>query len=69
MLYFKETVYEDVEWVYLAHDSVQWRTLVNTVMNLSYDNSRSIQTLKEKLCFSIVRYPSMFIRGTTDFDK
>jgi hypothetical protein len=25
----KERIF-DVEWIYLAHDSIQWRTLVNT---------------------------------------
>jgi hypothetical protein len=26
--------YEDVEWIHLAHDTVQWLSLVNVVMNL-----------------------------------
>jgi hypothetical protein len=30
---FKEIGYEDVDWVYLAQDRVQWRALWNTVMN------------------------------------
>jgi hypothetical protein len=27
-------VWEDVDWIKLAQDRVQWRTLVNTIMNL-----------------------------------
>jgi hypothetical protein len=30
----KGIAYEDVNWIHLAQDSVQWRALVNTVMNL-----------------------------------
>jgi hypothetical protein len=30
----KETQYEDVHWIHLALDRDQWRTLVNTIMNL-----------------------------------
>jgi hypothetical protein len=30
----KEIGYEDVDWIHLAHDWEQWRTLMNTVMNL-----------------------------------
>jgi 23S rRNA maturation mini-RNase III len=30
----KETGYERMGWIYLAHDREKWRTLVNTVMNL-----------------------------------
>jgi hypothetical protein len=29
----KEIRYEDVDWIHLAKDGVQWRALVNTVMN------------------------------------
>jgi hypothetical protein len=30
----RETVWEGVDWIYLAHDMDQWQTLVNTIMNL-----------------------------------
>jgi hypothetical protein len=29
----KEIRYEGVDWIHLAQDTVQWRTLVNTIMN------------------------------------
>jgi hypothetical protein len=32
---FKEIGSEDMNWVHLARDRVQWRALVNTVMNPS----------------------------------
>jgi hypothetical protein len=28
----KEVVYEDVNWIHLAQNGVQWRTLENTVL-------------------------------------
>jgi hypothetical protein len=31
---FRETGWEGVDWMHLAQDREQWRTLVNTVMNL-----------------------------------
>jgi hypothetical protein len=31
---FKVMGFEDVKWVHLTEDRVQWRTVVNTVMNL-----------------------------------
>jgi hypothetical protein len=30
----EETGFEDVYWIYLAQDRVQWQTLVNMVINL-----------------------------------
>jgi hypothetical protein len=30
----KGTMYERVDWIHLAQDRVQWRALVNMVMNL-----------------------------------
>jgi hypothetical protein len=33
-VYLKEIVYENMDWVQVAQDDVQWRTLANTVMNL-----------------------------------
>jgi hypothetical protein len=30
----KETAWDGMDWIDLAQDSVQWRTLMNTVMNL-----------------------------------
>jgi len=27
----KEIGFEDVDWIYLAHDRVRWRTIKNTV--------------------------------------
>jgi hypothetical protein len=30
----REIVWEGVDWMHLAHDRDQWRTLVNKVMNL-----------------------------------
>jgi hypothetical protein len=30
----KEIGWEDVDWIYLVQDNDQWRTVVNTVMNL-----------------------------------
>jgi hypothetical protein len=30
----REIGWEDVDWIHPAHDRYQWRTLVNTVMNL-----------------------------------
>jgi hypothetical protein len=32
----RETGWEVVDWINLAQDSVQWLTLVNTVMNLRF---------------------------------
>jgi hypothetical protein len=32
----RETVWEDVDWVYLIQDRDQWWALVNTVMNLRF---------------------------------
>jgi hypothetical protein len=29
-----EVRYEDTDWIHLARDRDQWRTVVNTVMNL-----------------------------------
>jgi hypothetical protein len=31
---FKEILFEDPNWIYLAHVSVNWRSLINTVINL-----------------------------------
>jgi hypothetical protein len=31
---FKETEYENVDWIQLAQERVQWQALVNMVMNL-----------------------------------
>jgi hypothetical protein len=31
---FRETGWRDMDWIYLAQGSDQWRALVNTVMNL-----------------------------------
>jgi len=31
---FKVTAWEDAEWIYLSYDRNQWRTVVNTEMNL-----------------------------------
>jgi hypothetical protein len=33
-MYLNEIGCEDVNWIHLARDRVQWRTLVNTVMKL-----------------------------------
>jgi hypothetical protein len=33
-LYLKEVGCDDVDWIHLAQDKVQWRFLVNAVMNL-----------------------------------
>jgi hypothetical protein len=33
-MYFRELVWQFVDWVHLAQDSDQWQALVNTVMNL-----------------------------------
>jgi hypothetical protein len=30
----KEIKFEDVDWVHVVQDRVQWQTLTNTVMNL-----------------------------------
>jgi hypothetical protein len=30
----KEVVWEDVEWMHLAQDREQWRTVVNTLINV-----------------------------------
>jgi hypothetical protein len=30
----REIGWVDVNWIYLSHDTDQWRALVNTVMNL-----------------------------------
>jgi hypothetical protein len=32
----KDIWYEEVDWVDLAYDGDQWRTLVNTVINLRF---------------------------------
>jgi len=29
----RDTYYEGVDWIYLAEDRVQWRSLLDTVMN------------------------------------
>jgi hypothetical protein len=34
LIWIKETGSEGVEWMHLAQVRIQWRTLVNTVMNL-----------------------------------
>jgi hypothetical protein len=31
---FGEVVYDDVDWIDVAHDRDQWRDVVNTVINL-----------------------------------
>jgi hypothetical protein len=33
-VYLKEMQFSYVDWMRLAQDSVQWQTLVNTVMNI-----------------------------------
>jgi hypothetical protein len=33
-MYLRETEWEVVNWIHLAQDRDQWRTLMNTVMNL-----------------------------------
>jgi hypothetical protein len=33
-IYLRETGWGGMDWIDLAHDSDQWRALVNTVMNL-----------------------------------
>jgi len=30
----EEREYEDVDWIHLAQDMVQWRAIVNTIMKL-----------------------------------
>jgi len=30
----RETGWEDMDWIHLAHDRGHWQALVNTVMNL-----------------------------------
>jgi hypothetical protein len=32
--YLREVGWEDMDWIHLAQDRYQWRTLVKTVMNL-----------------------------------
>jgi len=32
----KETAWEGVDWIYLAHGRDKWRAVVNTVMNLLF---------------------------------
>jgi hypothetical protein len=41
-IYLKEIGFEDVDWIHLAHDKVQSRALVNTVMNLPVPQRPSI---------------------------
>jgi len=36
-MYLKETGCHVVDWLHLPQDRVQWRTLMNTVMNLTYN--------------------------------
>jgi hypothetical protein len=36
ILILKETGWESVDWIHLAQDVDQWRTLVNTAMNLGF---------------------------------
>jgi hypothetical protein len=32
-MHLRETGYEDVDWIHLAQNGVQWQTLVDTVMD------------------------------------
>jgi hypothetical protein len=32
----REIEWDDVDWIYLAHNRSQWRALLNTVMNLRF---------------------------------
>jgi len=33
-MWIKETMFEDVDWIHLAQDWVQWQAHMNTIMNL-----------------------------------
>jgi len=36
----KETEYEGMGWIHLAQDTVQWRTILNTVMSIRVSQSQ-----------------------------
>jgi hypothetical protein len=38
----RETAYENVNWIHLAHDWCQWRVLLNTIMKLVFHKSREV---------------------------
>jgi hypothetical protein len=48
----REMGYEGVNWIHLAQDRVQWRALLNTVMNLKTEYKRGICGLAERELFS-----------------
>jgi hypothetical protein len=38
---FKETVCDDVNWIYVAEERNQWRTLANMVMNIRVKKNKT----------------------------
>jgi hypothetical protein len=52
----REIVYEGIDWIRLAQNMVQWRDLVNTVMNLRVpqENREFLDQLSH--CYLLVKH-------------